>query len=396
MVTQRTLLTRLERAAPWQAFLVVFVPVVAIYLLTMDRANFEQGVDAVAAALPAWRWAMFGDIDLSRFAELPWIIEVDGRFVSNRAPGVAFVSVPAYWILGDPAVSGTVPSMVPATITAAVLSAAVAGILHIVFRRIATPEYALGAALLFALGTSTWSISANELWSHGPAQFFLALALLAIAVQRHLAAGLAFGCALLVRPVTAIIAGATGLIRGWQERSIRPVVGIAAGALLGLAMLLVYNMAVLDTLSPAPAGYGESFLDRAQRQSPLAYLGDVTGMLFHPKYSVFVFSPFLVFTLPGLRPAWRTAQPWVRAAALGGLVYILIHLRLNRYWGGAEFNYRYPLEMLVMMSPLLLLSWRDWYGRASDLGRKLFRFSIPISIAVQLVAIFIEFTNPTV
>lgn len=390
------LLGRLERAAPWQAFLIVFVPVATVYLVTMDRANFEQGVDAVAAALPAWRWAMFGDIDMSMFSELPWIIDVDGRLVSNRAPGIAFVSVPAYWLLGRTEFTGTIPSMLPATATAAVLSAGAAAVLHVVFRRITSPERALGAALLFALGTSTWSVSANELWSHGPAQLFLALALLAIATRRHVTAGLAFAAALLIRPVTAIIAAATGLAQGWRERSVKTVAFIGAGALLGLVVLLAYNSAVLDSSSPAPAGYGQSFLDRAQRQSPLAYVGDIAGMLFHPKYSLFVFSPFLLFTVPGLRAAWRTSEPWIRAAALAGVVYILLHLRLNRYWGGAEFNYRYPLEMLVMVSPLLVLSWQHWYGRAGDLGRKLFLYSIPISIGAQLVAIWVEFTNPTV
>jgi hypothetical protein len=395
-VTTAPLRNRIAHASALQAWLVVFVPLLLVYVATMDRADFEQGVDAVGAALPAWRWAQFGDLDLARFAGLPWIIEVGGRVVSNRPPGIAFVSVPAYWLLGRAEFSGSVPSMLPASLTAAILSAGAVATLHVVFRRITTAPRALGGALIFGLATSTWSISANELWAHGPAQFFLALALLAMAGNRLVAAGVAFGGALLVRPVTAIIAAVTGLTRGWQERSTHPVVAVAGGALAGLALLLWYNAAVLDSASVAPAGYGDSFLERAQHQSVAAYVGDIAGMLLHPKYSVFVFSPFLLFTLPGVRAAWRGAEPWVRAAALGGLVYILVHLRLNRYWGGAEFNYRYPLEMLVMVSPLLLLSWQHWYDGASPSWRRLFHYSIPISMAVQLVAIWVEFTNPTV
>ena len=51
-------------------------------------------VDAVAGALPAWRFTQFGDIDLSQFTDVPWVVEVDGRVLSNRPPGVSWVAVP--------------------------------------------------------------------------------------------------------------------------------------------------------------------------------------------------------------------------------------------------------------------------------------------------------------
>jgi hypothetical protein len=390
--------TWISTASAWQTFLLVFVPLLAIFFATMSKQNFETNADAVASALPAWRFAQFGDIDLSQFQGrgLRWIIDVNGSILSNRPPGISFVSVPFYWLFGGRSFVGVVPSMLPATATAAVFSAGAVGVLHLVLRRITTPVLAVGAAFVFGLGTSTWSMAANELWPHGPAMFFLALALLAMASNRYLAAGVGFGGAILIRPVTALLAAAAGLILGFQKRSVRTVVLIALGSAAGLGLLVLYYHLVLGEASVAPPSYGSSFVTRARTQSPLAYLGDVGGMLFHPKYSIFVFSPFLLFTLPGIRTAWKGADPWVRASALAAVVYMLIHLRLNRFSGGPAFNYRYPLEMLVMAAPLLFLSWQAWFNRTSSLGRRLFLYSILVSLTAQALAIWIEFTNPTV
>lgn len=380
-------------APAWQTFLLVFLPVLGLYLLTMQTDSVESNFDAVAAALPGWRFSQFGDIDLTQFEQLPFIFEVEGRVVSNRPPGIAFLSTPLYWIFGRETFTGVVPSLLPATITAATTSAAAMGVLHLVLRRLTTPLAAVVGALVFAVGTSTWSISANELWPHGPAQLFLALAVLGLAGERFFSSGLSFGVAVLIRPVTAFISAVAGLWQGWKTRSWKPVVWIGLGASVGLALLLLYNHSVLKTWSPAPPGYGEGFVERAGSQSPIAYLGDVLGFLFHPKYSVFVFSPFLLFTVPGLRAAWREAPLWTKSCAVGGVVYILIHLRLNRFWGGLAFNYRYALEFLIVLAPLLFLAWQAWYERAGDGPRRVFWYSVAVSAAIQVMAISVGFVN---
>ncbi|NNL69973.1 MAG: hypothetical protein HKO70_08445 [Acidimicrobiia bacterium] len=385
--------TRLQTAPAWQTFLLVMVPVAVLYLMTMQTSDVESNFDSVASALPAWRLAQFGDLDLSQFEDLPFIFDVGGSVVSNRPPGIAFLATPLYWLFGSDTFTGVTPSLLPATATAALASAGAVGVLHLVLRRLTGPKAATGAALVFAVGTSTWSISANELWPHGPAQLALALAVLGLAGGRYFGSGLAFGASLLIRPVTALIAAVAGLVQGWVSRSARVVVLIGAGSAVGLAALLLYNQTVLDTWSIAPPSYGESFVNRAQTQSPLAYLGDVVGFLFHPKYSVFVWSPFLVFTLLRLRTGWQQAPGWVRAAAVGGVIYMLIHLRLNRFWGGLAFNYRYALELLVMVAPLLFLSWQAWYGETGPTGRRLFWYSVAASVAMQVVAINVGFTN---
>jgi hypothetical protein len=171
---------------------------------------------------------------------------------------------------------------------------------------------------------------------------------------------------------------------------------VGLGSLAGLGVFLVYNHAIYGEWTLTPSGYGSSFVRRARTQSPFAYLGDIAGMLLHPRYSIFVFSPFLLFTLPGLRPAWRNAPLWVKSSTLAAGVYMLIHLRLNRFWGGPPFNYRYPLEMLTMMAPFLYLSWRTWWDRANDQFRRYFWYSVAFSAVIQALAIVFEYNNPEV
>jgi hypothetical protein len=384
---------RIATAPAWQTFLVVFLPVLGLYLLTMQTDNIESNFDAVAAALPGWRFAQFGDLDLSQFELQPFIFDVDGRIVSNRPPGISFLSTPAYWLFGEDSYTGVVPSLLPATATAAAASAGAIGVLHLILRRLATPTMAVIGALVFAVGTSTWSISANELWPHGPAQLFLALGVLGMASENYVRSGLSFAAALLIRPVTAIIAAVAGLFQGWKERKWGAVVGIGAGSAIGLAALLTFNHQVLGTWSPAPPGYGESFVNRASSQGLVAYLGDIAGLFFHPKYSIFVFSPFLLFTVPGLRSAWKHAPTWVNASAVAGVIYMLVHLRMNRFWGGLAFNYRYALEPLMVLAPLLFLSWRTWYQSTSPAGRRAFWYSVALSAAIQVMAISVGFEN---
>jgi len=384
---------RITSAPPWQTFLVVFLPILALYLLTMSRSNIDTNVDTVAAGLPAWRFAMFGDLDLSSFESLRFIGEINSRIMSNRTPGISFISVPAFWLFGQPGYSGVIPSQLPATATAAVLSAGAVGTLHLVFRRLVTPALAVGAALVFGVATSTWSMSSVTLWPHGPGQFFLALALLAIASNRFLAAGFAYAAAFLIRPVTAVLAAVPALYLSWKMKSWRPVVRVAVASSIGVALLIAYNGMVLGSWTLAPESYGAVFLGRATRQSLGAYLGDLALTFFSTRYSLFLFSPFLLFTVPGLRAAWRKADYWVRAGGLGALAYLLVTLRLNRHGGGHPFNYRYPLEPLVLASPLLLLSVREWYRRVSPDWQRLFWYSVIMSVVAQMLAMYARHPN---
>ena len=113
------------------------------------------------------------------------------------------------------------------------------------------------------------------------------------------------------------------------------------------------------------------------------YFGNVALALVHPVRGLLVYSPFLIFLIPGLPAAWRKAPGWVQGSAIGGVLYLLFQLKANRYSGGDSFwGYRYPLEALAAAGPLLLLSYTEWLRQQSALLRRLFLYAAAGSIVL--------------
>jgi hypothetical protein len=139
----------------------LFVLLVPLYVATATMDGMQSS-DPLSAAIPAWQYAVHGSFNLDAFADLPlWWVDGPDHLVSNRAPGVIFFAIPFYWLLPTNPVS---PNVAPAMIAAVIATAGAVTILHVLFRRFVRPSTALAAALLAALGTSTWSVSADALW----------------------------------------------------------------------------------------------------------------------------------------------------------------------------------------------------------------------------------------
>jgi len=276
-----------------------------------------------------------------------------------------------------------VPPVAPAAIASALSVALAMGFLALTFRRFTGPRLALGAAYLAGLGTTAWSVAADALWQHGPGMMWIALGLV-LCVDHLLSSGLAFGAAILTRPHAALIPAATGLYQSIKQRSVRPAVWIGLGSAAGLALLVVINNALFGEPSIS-GGYPSTFREQALSFDVPHFLWNVLGALFGPLHGLLIWSPFLIVLVPGLRAAWRAAPGWVRGASLGGVLYLLLQLKANRYSGGGGFAaYRYPLEALTAAAPLLLLAYTEWVAKRPRAAR-LFSFTVKASICIHAV-----------
>jgi hypothetical protein len=376
---------RLDAAAPAWTFLAVVGPLLVVYLAT---ASHEPPVspDPTAAARAASQLASQGTLALDVEPRPPWYLEVDGRVVTDRQPGLIGFAVPFYRLLPD---RGEVPGgvdLLPAAIAGATAAALAMGVLHLALRRLAPPSTAVVAALVSGLATPTWSVSADTLWPHGPNQLWAALALLGLAAGRYAAAGGAFSLMIATRPNAAFVPLVAGIDAAWARRSPRPAFAVGVPSALGLAALVAYNRAVFGTWS-VTGGYPRVFADNLVEMGWLTFAENLAGTVVSPYRGILVFSPFLLALAPGLVAAWRAAPAWARGAALAGLIYLVVHQRLNRFSGGNNFYaYRYAIESLTLAAPLLLLAWREWTA-VTVRRRQAFWALATLSVGVHLLGV---------
>jgi hypothetical protein len=342
------------------------------------------------------------------FGTVAWIVDSPSGPVAQYPPGAALIAAPLYAIGGGDLeairivannrpdleqVPFPVPPLWPATLAAAVSTAVAAGLLGMALRPIVGRRWAIGVSLGFGLATAAWSIASEMLWSHGPGLLWVAAALLFVSRNRLWLAGAALGGAALTRPHLVVIALALGLTLWVVRRHLMPAVRIGVGAAGGLLLLILYNFALFDRLT-VTGGYGSSVSDQLMDADLLAYLANVWGALFDLSHGLIVWAPFLVVLLPGVPSVWEHAPDWVKGAAIGGVVYLLVQLKANRFSGGeGHFGYRYPLEALMAAAPLLALSAQRWvWPRA--LSRKILVVAMAFAAVAQGLAVIADIRVP--
>jgi hypothetical protein len=343
-----------DRGRPiwFDAFLVAVVAF-AVFAATAQYHD-PLNNDTRATAIAAWQLAHHGNATLSAFhGHYAWLFTVDGRDVTNRLPGTIFWAAPFYAALGG----SSYPVIYPSALAADVACAIAIGLAFALCCRLVSRRIALGAALLLAFATGTWTVSSDQLWTEGPAQAAVLLTVLCVSQRRWLIASVPAGFAILIRPHLGVIALVFGLMACVRERALRPLL-ISIGSAAGSLALLLYNHAVWHTWTvfggyTNPAGVsGHAVAD---------FGTGIVGALVSPERGLLVMTPALLLLLPGCRAAWRVAPWWVRSATLAGLAYLAVQLWISRFSGGNGFySYRITLEGLTLAAPLLALAWREW------------------------------------
>ncbi len=350
----------------------------------VGRWGTEGNVDVIATNAPAWQLAMNQTLEVDFIADTnPWIEpDKDGRSVSNRSPGLIATAYPAYAVLRPDAFTNT-----PGTLTALFMTL---GALYLIYRLLLGhfgQPFALGSTVVLGLGTTTWTISASQLWPHGPGQFWMAVALATLANARYVATGSAFALAILIRPITAVSAAATGLGESWRLRSWKPAAEVGGMSLLGVGLLAAYNRWLFGTWSVVGAQSGP-VAEALERFDFGAYVGNVFEMFIGLPNGFLVFSPFIVLASFGALTVWTSIPSWARAAAIASVVYLLAHAAVNRASGGMVIFYRYPLEAITLAAGALA-----WGGHAlwqrGGLYKRLLVYSVVYSIAIQFVNAFV-------
>ena len=365
-------------AAPRPVWFDAFIVGAVALLVFVATANYHDPLnnDTRATALAAWQLAHHGNATLTAFdGHFEWLFRVDGRDVTNRLPGTIFWATPFYLVLGGRAF----PNVYPGALAADVASALAVAFVFSLCCRLVDRRTAAAAAGLFAFATATWTVSADQLWTHGPAQAAIVLTLLFAVRNQWLLAGIPAGFAILIRPHLAVVALIFGVAAATRTKELRPLL-IGLGASGGAIILLAYNHALWGGISIF-GGYNQPVVASSHKFRALVtgFAGDFVS----PERGLLVMTPALLLLLPGTRAAWRIAPDWVRWAAAAGLGYLVLQLWGIRFGGGDGFySYRTTLEVMSLCVPLLVVAWREWTSRTRA-RRVMFAVLATLSVALH-------------
>lgn len=346
-------------------------------------SNFRLSVssDATPHVLTAASWLRQGDPFLDEYVGVAAMNGqvIGGHFLSWYPPGtpllIAPFLLPILAVGADPA-SAVVLAVLGRTLGVLAASLSVAFV-YLACRELTSSRAALIASVGYAFGTSTWAVSSQNVWQHGPSQLLVAIGTYLLASSSSSAlAGLAYGVATLVRPTDALVAASGALTSA--RRGARSLWRYLAWGAPALALLLVYDAVAFG--SPLT----QSYPPEPWVLQPSGYL----GLLVSPSRGLFVYSPFLLWSLYGFALAWRRAAgratSLLRDASLAVAGVWLVHGSIAFWWGGWTYGNRYLADVLPLFALALAFAIERGALRPAW-SRVAFGVGLAWSVALQFV-----------
>ncbi len=283
---------------------------------------------------------------------------VANHYVSGYPVGAPVLALPFYL----PSVLGSVRLdrdllISLEKISAAFLTALSAIVFYFSLLFLTDRRPAVFLTLIYALCSSSFSISSQALWQHGPAQLALVSAFYCLLRGRTQPrwikyAGFALAMAIVCRPTNAVIVAVLGIyvLMNHRQEFFRFLILAAPPALFQLWYNLIYFHNLFHTQFPVDEGWitpwGEGIL----------------RSLFSPAKGLLVYSPVFLFSLIGMGAVWtRKRDPLLRYLAVASALLLLLFSRW-RGVGGNSWGPRHLSDLTPMLT-LFLVPWIDLFHK---------------------------------
>lgn len=304
------------------------------------------------------------NFDLDEFAFLykstvPYFLTAsNGHIVSTYPPWAAVLALPVYVGPALLGVDPTSPLMADLEKRAAMLITAVSVVvLFLALRRVTRLETAWFIAVIYAFGTSSFSISSQALWQHGPVQLFLSLTIFCLVkglkTPRFSAySGFALGCMVISRPLNLIVA--LPIVAYIIHKQRDQIVGFLLAGAPPLLLFIAYNTFYFG--SPFTAAIGgavgtpTAIISTHLTQFNTPILAGIAGVLVSPGRGLLVYSPVFLFSVVGMVIAWREPRYlYLRYLGVAPLLLLIIVSKWKGWWGGECYGPR----LLADVTPIL-------------------------------------------
>jgi len=359
-----------EQRLTWSRRRVVAVLFLGLTVLYFCNFRLRGSGDSLPTRALPFSILREGNLDVNEFTwastperEWPYYIHGKGLRINRKFYSVSPIAtsvvitplyiLPSIWLAWNdiPYVDSRarVVMVLMEKLSAALLTALSAALLFLLLCRLTTERWALALTLVYALGTSTWSVSSQALWAHGLSELCL-VALCSILARGLLSFGSLAGagaiCALMIanRPQMAMFAAATfAYVISRDRRLLIPFTVV--GTLFG-GVLIAYNVFAFGTVF---GGYG------GFQHFSTPFLAGFSGLTVSPNRGLFVFTPILVFSVWGIVEVWRRDGPeWVRFFTVALGVHVLMYSKFDDWYAGYTYGPRYFTDVLPLLIVLLV------------------------------------------
>lgn len=343
-------------------FVAIFLIYIVSPMITSGDSHF-----VIATDLTLIRHARgYVDEYTGQFAQTPWAVGHNKGHYWNMYPfGVPLLSLPFVWAADiaaglagidlEAAAIQKPPLFLELTI-ASIFTAAAAVLLFLICRKRLSLPRSLLLAGLFAFGTPAYSSASRALWQHGPSMLlFCASILIWQALPRWkmsgaVALGIVAGCSYTVRSSNVAVIAIFAILIGFTAS--RMLLPYFCGAVAGVAPLFAFHLLAFGTWW---SWYYR--ITQGSVASGALPIYPLLAILFSPSRGLFVFSPFLIFALLRLSPAFLRRYPPTRLEiAVGGLAvaWIIGTARWPYWWGGGSYGPRLLAETAPCLTILLI------------------------------------------
>ncbi|OGD97556.1 hypothetical protein A3A49_02895 [Candidatus Curtissbacteria bacterium RIFCSPLOWO2_01_FULL_38_11b] len=246
---------------------------------------------------------------------------------------------------------------------------------------------ALILTVLYALGTSTLSISSQTLWQHATSQMFLAITMyFFIKGQKQKNklpfCGLFLGLATLSRFTNLIIALTFFVYMILFEK--RSLIGFLKYSILPLLFFIWYQLTY-------PGGL---FFYKYEAIGEIAkfnnsFLEGFFGLLIAPNKGLLIYSPFFLFSIWGTCIAWKEKNKPLIFFSVLSLIYITFIAKWN-VWHG---SWSYGPRMLADITPILTILIAPVVNNTKIYKHIMFKL---VFFSAALVSVFVHFLGASV
>lgn len=297
-----------------------------------------------------------GNFDLDEFSNLHsravsfGMIYHGNHFISFYPVGAPLIASPCYL----PSAIGPMPGNSRFIADLEKFAAALIVILSVLVLYFAilpltTRGMTLLIAAVYALATSSFSVSSQALWQHGAAQLCLAAALYCLVrgskeTRWNSFAGFPAALAVVCRPTDALLVLPMVLYVLFHQTKKFP--GFFLFTLPPILFQIFYNNYYFDN----PLHTQWRLNQEGFWTTP--FINGLSGILFSPARGLFIYSPILIFSFVGIILCWIKPEfLLLRYLSIGVIANLFLYSKFFMWWGGSTYGPR----LLADLSPILCL-----------------------------------------